>query len=1160
MAERSVSVRLKMDVAGFTAGSRAAGRDLSGLNRKMGETAGAASGMRKKLEDAVRKLPKIEIDANSTAADLKVAEVRDELEKLSQKKIGVDINADQAFMQMQVLRAELVELERGASFDVKAGISQALGELAAVDAEVNRLTGNEARVQVDADVSGALASIGLVGAALSATAALPALAVMGAGAVALGGAFAVAGAGVAGFAAVATPSLERINQGLQEQEAAALKARRAAGELTPAWNDLSAAEKAMAGELKKFRQESEAWQRSLQPEVFPAMVAGMDLFSTAMTRSTPLVRGSSVALGQLAVEADEALNGPWWSEFFDNLGVQAPTAVLGLGHSLGNVGAGVAGIVDAFLLFMPVVVGGAEDATEAFAKWGQQLKNSPEFREFIFYVRENAPEVWELIKGIAGAGGDIVTALAPLGLGSLSGLSMLAQLVAGMDPEHIQLIALAIVAIKVAQSGLRVASFFTEFGGAVDRAKSKAAGLGDAIGGLGGKLGLLGGVVGGAALAGGLLVLESRLSANADAASKFTEKVSALGGGNVDQEIAAVTRAIEEQRSQIGFAVFDTIYFSDAQRAAADNVEALESRLAELKHSKELDSIASKAAADAAGEHGRKVGELNTALDAFAGRTDAYQAARNLEKAYKDTAAALDAANGKMSISRGMTDAQKDAVIRARESFSGYIESIRTAADGAQTLSGRTSDGTKAVLEQLPRLTELAGKNRDAKEQVLLLAKAYGISAADAAKASKGGKDLKEVLADLKSKQLRIDMDTRAAQANLNNIQRTLIDIARRADLQLKGGLNPTSARGNAWGGIQNRNGAPDYMAMGGIRSLGSSPAAMIARSPALISGRGGPDVIMGEAGWEAFIPLDPSKRGRGMQVLGEAASIMGMAVVPEQIALNTAGSTSAASGGQFLGAGGAMVTVTGIDALRGALDATAVDLTGSLGGATAALDATLGDAGTLTSSLAGVGEIAGYLAGEVTGWGEVISSEVPPLTDAVTLLGTAISAAASSAGDAKGATGSKGDERSPRAGSSSKGATGSKGDERSPRGAASKTGISASAVKSTQPLGMSASAVKTTQKIEPPKKIALQGAASITSVAMSGGTNWSRTSRPVQAAPSTSGGPASSTSGGSSEGTLSSRQVAGSLVHIDTLTVREQADVDVVAAALYSRLGSKGV
>ncbi|MEU4410769.1 hypothetical protein AB0F88_40215 [Streptosporangium sp. NPDC023963] len=1268
------------------------------LSRQMQQTGAYADAFRQRLEAATKTLPKITIDADSSPAEIKFAELRAQMEALADKKIGIDISSADAVAQIREIQRELEQLQRDeTSIDVKADIGSALSELQALNSEVERVDGRTAHVNVNANVGGALANIALVGAAL---AALPAATTIGVGVAGLGAAFTAAGVGAASFAAVAVPGMTRVNEALKAQESAAkaaggatggagqsaaqaaqqamqleqaerrlkdaqtdarsaqedltrareagrraledmnfsldrsilsekdaalavkeaaarlaevnadpkasdlereraalsyeqalqrveeqevktarakkdtaaankagiegtkeyqrglddLKAAQdkvaqaedqlkqlhlqqqaamssgggAAGKLKDAFADLSKEEKALAKDTKAFSDAYLAWQRGLQPDVFPVISQGLGLMERTLPKLTPMVQGASGAFGTLLTEAEAALAGPFWTQFLNNVAVELPGAILGLGRSFGNVTTGVAGIIDAFLPFTPVVVGGLDAATTAFSKWGQQLNDSPEFHEFLLFVKQNAPDVWELIKNLASALVNVGEAVGPLGIGSMAGLNLLAQIVAGMDPQHIQLIALAIVAIKTAQAGLGVASFFTEMPGKLDRmrdgfdrVKGKTSDFGSALTGLASGLGGVAGIVGGAALVGGLLILESRLSDNAKAATEFQQKISAVAGGNVDAEIAALTKAIADQRAQIGFAIFDTIYFSDAQREAADKVESLESRLGELKHQKELDAIASKAAGDAAGEHGRKVGEVNAALDTFAGKTDAYQAIRNMEQAYKDASAALQASNGKLSINKTMTDAQRDAVIAAREKFAGYTQSVKDAADGAAALSGKTSDGTKAVLEQLPRLGELAGKSSEAKSQILLLAQAYGISAQDAQKAMKGGKDLKEVLAELKSKSIKIDMDTKTAQANLDNIKRTLIDIARRTDLAMKGGLNSTSARGNAWGGIQNRNGAPDYMAQGGIRSLGGNPSAMIARKPYHIAGRGGPDVVFGEAGYEAFIPLDSSKRARGLQILQEAAGLMGMAVVPEQVRADTAGAAAGASGGSFSGSAGggaASVTVTGIDALHSALTTTALNLTGGLAGATSTLDATLGDAGTLTQSLTGVGEITGHLADEVTGWGEVIAVEVPPLTEAVTQLGDAISAAAS--GDSKGNTGSKGDERSPR----------------------------------------SSSAKKAAAKKQPVKQEILGATSGTVGVAMPGSTNWSRTSRPVQSSYSGGGSATPAAAGGSSSpGTAAGGSGGAPVVAMYGATIRSEADLDELAARVSIRRRGRG-
>ena len=335
MAERSVSISLRLKVAEFISGEQKAKGALSDFDRKLAETAGFAKGFRTKLEAAFKRLPKIEIDATSAPAEQKLAELRAKMEALSAKTIGVDLDASEALAEMAAVGAELEALKDNASFEVRAGIGQALGQLHAVadevrrlaatgddagadagggfarsfrarveaglqqlpkaridadatpaqakiaelrarmealssktigvdvdagralsemravqselqaiarsdasvdvradaaralaelrvvDAEVSALDGQTANVRVNADVSGALAGIARVAAALASLAALPALTTIGAGALGLGAAFSAAGAGAAGFAAVAIPSLGRVNEALKQQQSAA---------------------------------------------------------------------------------------------------------------------------------------------------------------------------------------------------------------------------------------------------------------------------------------------------------------------------------------------------------------------------------------------------------------------------------------------------------------------------------------------------------------------------------------------------------------------------------------------------------------------------------------------------------------------------------------------------------------------------------------------------------------------------------------------------------------------------------------------------------------------------------------------------------------------------------------------------------------------------
>ncbi|MFI6477356.1 hypothetical protein ACIBH1_05450 [Nonomuraea sp. NPDC050663] len=156
MADRTVTTRLKLAVTEWTAGKSTVTRDLKDLNRQFTASSGFVSGFRKKLEDATKRLPKIEIDADSTEADVAVAKLRDDLEKLSQKTIGVDIDAADAFAEMARIQAELADLGDGASFEVRAGIEQATRDLALVATEVGRLDGTTVDVKVDVDTKAAM--------------------------------------------------------------------------------------------------------------------------------------------------------------------------------------------------------------------------------------------------------------------------------------------------------------------------------------------------------------------------------------------------------------------------------------------------------------------------------------------------------------------------------------------------------------------------------------------------------------------------------------------------------------------------------------------------------------------------------------------------------------------------------------------------------------------------------------------------------------------------------------------------------------------------------------------------------------------------------------------------------------------------------------------
>lgn len=219
---------------------------------KQGEDVGGAfaQGFKKRLQAALSSLPKINIDADSSDADKKVAELRARMAELAGKTIGVDIDAAKALAELNAIKVELGKVGQNASIDVRADTAAAISQIEAVQAAAGKLLGETATVQVDADtakadaelaatdaevdrldgrrasinvdVSGAVSSLGRL--AVQAATLGPLLIGLGgagaAGLAALAPAAAAAAAGFGGLALVAIPAITRIKTALDAQQKA----------------------------------------------------------------------------------------------------------------------------------------------------------------------------------------------------------------------------------------------------------------------------------------------------------------------------------------------------------------------------------------------------------------------------------------------------------------------------------------------------------------------------------------------------------------------------------------------------------------------------------------------------------------------------------------------------------------------------------------------------------------------------------------------------------------------------------------------------------------------------------------------------------------------------------------------------------------------------
>jgi hypothetical protein len=875
-----------------------------------------------------------------------------------------------------------------------------------------------------------------------------------------------------------------------QQKAATESAGGAAGGAASKFAELSKAEQALAKDIKAFQDGYVEWQRSLQPDVFPVIRSGMDLLNTGMKLSTPLVKASAGAFKTLVDEMNEGLKSEQWTGFFDDLTEQAPRAIDGLGTSAVNVAGGLAGVIQAFLPYTDDLMTFLENATQGFEDWGQNLKGSPEFEQFIDYVKTNGPKVGELLGNVATFAGKILEVGGDLGPGVLDflvtlsdelasmspeqveaiakgvglivaavklgatlkigALVLLADVLADMSPGQIEALALAIGGVIVAVKGYQAVSgavgFFQGLSGSIDKAGKSADGAGGKLGGLTGlfKGGAIVGSVAGLALAfdkigdslDGLNPDIAELSKNLSAFGKGGEPANALLD-QLDPKLQSVVGRFEDfgesasrlasdnplakiSDSVTGFLDDSFGLQLDGGRQAIDNLDkslatmvgngngaaAAEAfnrladravaagtpvdRLKELfpEYASSLDGAIPQTGAmtDAMSKLKIEVDptavamdKFNSGLDTFNAKTDVAARTLELKDAFNQAKDAIAEAGGKLDFSSQMTDKQKEAVIKARDEFGGYIEKVLAAAKAAGELAGKNGEAAlksdearDAFIRQLPHLFDLAGKSKEARDRIYDMAAGFGVNRDQADKASTGVKGVKDVIAGLKGKKVDVGVDTKQGHEALQALQKAIFEMAS-ANIKL---TLDAIIKKETGGIVAYEAGGIERYASGTIRS--TAPA--VASGPTILYGEGKAD--------EAFIPYDPAYRERATALLAQVANDFGLSLNNQQAA-------------------------QGLSDLSVTIDSSGMVIANGLTSVMGSLQATMGQAGTLTSSISKVGSSAdqlnaGWLAGSAVIGDAVglvssttassttqMSGSIDGLTSSVTSLGEAISTAA---------------------------------------------------------------------------------------------------------------------------------------------------------------------
>lgn len=416
-----------------------------------GDRVGGAFGTaaRKRIEAALKALPDVKLDADSSAVDRELVGIRARMEGL-RAAIGVSVDDGAALREMDYLRLRLDQLRMmhpSISIDVDAGA--AIAELLAVRTLVASVgggaggfpgmpglgggggsglgalagageSGGEGAGAGAGSVLGPIAMVGAIATAVPSIVGIAAVATEAVGGLAAGLAAAVGGAGA--FAAIAIPAWREVTKAEKElataqqayANATTAAARKSALAKEEEARKILAAFKPVTDGINALVTAFDKLTKPFEAPVFKVIGDTLKGVAAAVPVLTPLFAAAAGAVSQFAQVLLIALHSPAFSSFINFLAQQAGPALQTFARVLVAVTTGISGILEAFGPALPTIEAAVTNIAFAFANWGQSLKNSPGIQQFFAYVAQVAPSLKQFLKDFGGLLWDLLTSVAPL--------------------------------------------------------------------------------------------------------------------------------------------------------------------------------------------------------------------------------------------------------------------------------------------------------------------------------------------------------------------------------------------------------------------------------------------------------------------------------------------------------------------------------------------------------------------------------------------------------------------------------------------------------------------------------------------------------------------------------------------------------------------------
>ena len=189
--------------------------------------------------------------------------------------------------------------------------------------------------------------------------------------------------------------------------------------------------------LQEMRPQIHQLQDLAQAGLFPGLTEGLDELTANMPIAERFVSNFADTMGELAGDAGDRLNDPWWQDFFSYISTSGPQILSNFTRATGNVVEGLAGMLQAFDPLTQGFSEGLLGMSRDFAAWGRGLSETQGFQNFIDYIRETGPQVLATLGSLGGALVELVQAAAPIGGVALKGLELIGDAIGAVADSSV---------------------------------------------------------------------------------------------------------------------------------------------------------------------------------------------------------------------------------------------------------------------------------------------------------------------------------------------------------------------------------------------------------------------------------------------------------------------------------------------------------------------------------------------------------------------------------------------------------------------------------------------------------------------------------------------------------------------------------------------------